>query len=83
MTNEEEIYSLESLSKDMENDFLKKTPLVLSFRGGNGVWTAKIAGNYHYFKTVVEDYCKTRVYMHLKNIELINNASGTVLIELL
>ena len=79
----EELFTMSSLARDMENDFLRKSPFVVEFSGGNGLWKVKISGNFHEFKKSIKDYAKTRIYMHLQDIEILSNSSGTVLVSLL
>lgn len=82
----EEFYHMSSLSRDLENDFLKQRKYVVEFSGGNGVWRIRLnpdLTNYKDFISDLEKYTKTRVYMHIKTVELLSNATGDVFLELL
>lgn len=84
MNTSDEIYTTESLSKDFENDFLKKNSQGVSFSGGNGVWKVKINRSFQQFKSEIKEYGNSRVYMHFNDIELLENHTiGTVLVSLL
>lgn len=78
---DEEFFSTASLPKDLENDFLKKSPAITSFTGGNGVWIVKIICNIQVFKQLLKECSDTRVYMH-PTVEIYNMAKWEVLIKI-
>ncbi len=68
MNTNMDFFTMESLSEDIERDFLNRNTQIQTWKGKMGKYVVDVLDDPYKFAESLMSYCKTRVYMHVKVI---------------